>query len=122
MPFTHHGNVYAREGVDFCLCGAKYWEKDVCVSPACRRPYSDTWSFEPADPEVGILADDVVHTCHENPDGCVSAVEAAHWVVDADDATVVETTVYECPPCGARYGVVETWPRWMFEEPGRLTG
>lgn len=27
-----HGNVQAREGVDRCPCGAKYWENDVCVS------------------------------------------------------------------------------------------
>jgi ribosomal protein L32 len=27
-----HGNLQAREGVDRCPCGAKYWEHDVCVS------------------------------------------------------------------------------------------
>jgi hypothetical protein len=26
-----HGNVYAREGVDRCHCGVKYWENDRCV-------------------------------------------------------------------------------------------
>jgi hypothetical protein len=27
-----HGNRLAREGVDRCPCGAKYWEHDRCVS------------------------------------------------------------------------------------------
>ena len=27
-----HGNRFAREGCDRCECGAKYWERDVCVS------------------------------------------------------------------------------------------
>lgn len=26
-----HGNRVAREGVDRCACGAKYWEHDRCV-------------------------------------------------------------------------------------------
>lgn len=26
-----HGNVIAREGVDRCGCGSKYWEQDRCV-------------------------------------------------------------------------------------------
>lgn len=26
-----HGNRLAREGVDRCWCGSKYWEKDRCV-------------------------------------------------------------------------------------------
>jgi hypothetical protein len=35
-----HGNRVALEGCDRCACGAKYWERDVCVSPACgaRHP------------------------------------------------------------------------------------
>jgi hypothetical protein len=34
------GNVLAREGYDFCVCGAKYWENDICQS--CGA------SFDPA--------------------------------------------------------------------------
>lgn len=32
-----HGNVKAIEGCTRCGCGAKYWEKDVCVS--CKEPF-----------------------------------------------------------------------------------
>lgn len=31
-PGDRHGNEIAREGIDRCWCGAKYWEKDICVS------------------------------------------------------------------------------------------
>ena len=27
-----HGNVIAREGIDRCECGSKYWENDKCHS------------------------------------------------------------------------------------------
>lgn len=26
-----HGNTTAREGVDRCFCGCKYWEDDKCI-------------------------------------------------------------------------------------------
>lgn len=26
-----HGNYIAREGIDLCHCGSKYWEHDKCV-------------------------------------------------------------------------------------------
>ena len=26
-----HNNVIAREGVDRCSCGCKYWESDMCI-------------------------------------------------------------------------------------------
>lgn len=26
-----HGNHIAREGLDFCACGCKYWEFDKCI-------------------------------------------------------------------------------------------
>jgi hypothetical protein len=32
-----HGNTQAKEGVDRCPCGAKYWENDRCVS--CDEPW-----------------------------------------------------------------------------------
>lgn len=37
-----HGNVVAKEGVDFCWCGCKYWEFDHCVDcgsePGAAKP------------------------------------------------------------------------------------
>ena len=26
-----HGNRYAREGIDRCFCGCKYWQNDQCI-------------------------------------------------------------------------------------------
>jgi hypothetical protein len=26
-----HGNTIAREGVDVCSCGCKYWHDDRCI-------------------------------------------------------------------------------------------
>lgn len=26
-----HGNRYAREGIDRCFCGCKYWQNDCCI-------------------------------------------------------------------------------------------
>lgn len=31
MMTDKHGNTVAREGVDRCPCGCKYWENDRCV-------------------------------------------------------------------------------------------
>lgn len=31
-----HGNAVAREGLDLCWCGCKYWENDRCVD--CDTP------------------------------------------------------------------------------------
>lgn len=31
VPADEHNNFIAREGVDRCICGAKYWENDTCT-------------------------------------------------------------------------------------------
>jgi hypothetical protein len=31
-----HGNRIAKEGVDRCACGCKYWENDHCID--CGEP------------------------------------------------------------------------------------
>jgi hypothetical protein len=33
-----HGNVFRREGADFCYCGCKYWEKDRCIDCGGTEP------------------------------------------------------------------------------------
>lgn len=33
-----HGNRFAREGMDRCGCGAKYWERDHCHSCGAPSP------------------------------------------------------------------------------------
>jgi hypothetical protein len=35
-----HGNKIAKEGVDRCACGCKYWEHDRCVD--CGAHVSET--------------------------------------------------------------------------------
>lgn len=30
-PVRNHGNRFAKEGLDRCVCGSKYWEDDRCV-------------------------------------------------------------------------------------------
>lgn len=37
-----HGNVIAKEGVDRCFCGCKYWENDKCVD--CGEHINDVIS------------------------------------------------------------------------------
>lgn len=37
-----HGNLIAEEGCTRCSCGAKYWERDVCVS--CGAPVTRAWT------------------------------------------------------------------------------
>lgn len=43
-PGTHqadsHGNYEAREGIDRCWCGCKYWEHDQCVD--CGTTVTDS--------------------------------------------------------------------------------
>ena len=41
-----HGNTIARDGVDRCDCGCKYWENDRCIDcgasiEAARRSTQD---------------------------------------------------------------------------------
>lgn len=31
MAGDRHNNVVAREGLDVCWCGCKYWELDRCI-------------------------------------------------------------------------------------------
>lgn len=61
MKADVHGNVLAREGVDHCDCGCKYWEKDRCVDCGARfEPYCMATVYGPdpqdcGDPAVGSL-------------------------------------------------------------------
>jgi len=77
-----------------------------------------TWEFEAADPEVGILTDDVTHTCKANLDNePQSAVVADRTLVNQPDGkTVVETFTLQCPACDATTTATEQWPVWMFEQ------
>lgn len=36
----HHGNYVARDGIDRCACGCKYWEQDRCID--CGAPVSQS--------------------------------------------------------------------------------
>ena len=56
---TDHGNLLAREGVDRCGCGAKYWEHDRCVS--CDAPFPGfrgTRTRPNANPILDMMRDD----------------------------------------------------------------
>lgn len=38
-----HNNLIAREGVDRCFCGCKYWENDHCIDcgESIERAYDE---------------------------------------------------------------------------------
>lgn len=36
--YDKHGNKFAREGVDRCECGCKYWENDRCHDCGAEHP------------------------------------------------------------------------------------
>lgn len=76
-----HGNRLALEGCDRCPCGAKYWERDACVS--CGRP------FDPADRDEDMVAYAAETTPAEH-------CPAPHAILAAHRARITwETTVGE---------------------------
>jgi hypothetical protein len=77
------------------------------------------WEFEAADPEVGIMTDDVVHGCERNEDGESAVITDVRLYANADGTLINEQTTFECPECSATTTTVDQFPAWMFQEPGR---
>jgi len=76
------------------------------------------WTFEPADPEVGIFGEAVYHEPCQDGDEPVEAVEQPASVVPDGRHWVKITRTFRCP-CGAEVQAVEQYPARDFAEPGR---
>ncbi len=62
MSREDHGNTYAREGVDRCPCGCKYWENDQCIDCGTSigeatdgECYSPDWNPDSIERASGML-------------------------------------------------------------------
>lgn len=58
MNGDQHGNLVAQEGCTRCVCGAKYWERDVCVS--CGSPVLKVLPYVTGDGERFAHVDDAL--------------------------------------------------------------
>lgn len=76
---------------------------------------SGLWIFEVAEPEVGFMTDTITHDCEANEDA-QGATSDSRLIDQPGGETVHEIILFTCPACSATTTVVETWPRWMFDE------
>lgn len=89
------------------------------TTPAPEQADEDQWVIEPAEPEVGIFSDSIVHECAANgTDDEWQEAEIASNTQRTENGVVTFTTVFRCPADGAEYPVTESWAEDVYFETG----